>query len=119
MKKTYGSYPKFQVDESEYRDMCAMYWNSCIMEIEHQRKALKLDERGMFLDVAYEDFCAAPGTEFGRIAAFMGVDPVRFGFDLGSVKSTNYKARDVAIKDGWDNARGLMQPAMELKGYSS
>jgi hypothetical protein len=96
----------------------AKTWNESILEIERQRKDCKLDKRGMFHEVGYEDFCSTPKEHVKRIASFLGLDPNRFQTkNYSNIKNMNYKFKenlDLATSESLTN---IMKPALVAKGY--
>ena len=118
LKKEWHKCSDHFVEHSVYRRHCAAYWNACILEIEHQRKALQLQEKGIFLEVGYERLCDQPQTVFNEIADFIGVDRDKYGFDISTISSKNYKVGDYASDPEWHELLEIMEPGMRLMGYA-
>ena len=69
-------------------------------------------------ELTYEDLCADPAHELGRIAAFMRIDPSEFPevpSDL--VSSMNYKYREELDEQTLARLSDLIGRGLELKGY--
>ncbi|MBN1630806.1 MAG: sulfotransferase [Thermoleophilia bacterium] len=117
-QKNFNRYADYRCTRDEYYKACARYWNSCILQIEHDRVALRLNEQGAFHELSYEDLCADPEGILKGLFAFLEVDHERSTFDLSSIKSTNIK-----VEDSYQNGdlKSLIDPeigpAMKLKGY--
>jgi hypothetical protein len=107
--------------EETWHEVWAGYWNDCIMEIDRAHHALALDQRGAFFECSYESLCDDPTGSLYRIAEYIGVDERQFTFDLGRIKSTNFKV--AASSDTPWVSRMLSDtvryPAMRQKGYVS
>jgi hypothetical protein len=102
----------------EYRLECARYWNACIVEVDRASKALGLAEKGSFFELSYEELCNAPGETLNKLTGYLGVSPDRFGFDLSTIKSTNYKVKNYLNSPDWAPLLDVMQPGLALKGYT-
>ncbi len=116
-KKNFGKYLKYKFSESEYRNHCANYWNTCILEITETSERMSLVEKGQFLEFSYEELCMYPLRILADLASFLGVDVGRFGYDVSKISSQNYKARDYRTTPENALLFDVMSSGMRLKGY--
>jgi hypothetical protein len=103
-------------------DDFARHWKQHIAEIEHQRQALSLDERGRLYELRYEDICADPQHELAGLAGFLAVDPNDFRPNngrLGAIKNQNFKFRHELDAETVARLTSIMQPELALKGYAT
>jgi len=49
----------------------AMFWKTCLEEVTQQNKALGLVERGIMLDLNYEELCSNPFETLDQICHFI------------------------------------------------
>ncbi|MEM7332800.1 MAG: sulfotransferase [Chloroflexota bacterium] len=117
LKKEWGKYRDYFGVEDEYRLCCAKYWNACLMEIEHQKRALTLEESSAFLEFSYEQLCDSPTETLGEIGCFLSVSPAEFAFDTSQIVSQNYKVGAYSNEEKWAELSRIMRPAMKLKVY--
>jgi hypothetical protein len=117
VKKNFGTYPKYVVDQEEYQLSCARYWNRCILEIERVKASLSLLEKNAYFELSYEDLCGNTEGCLNSLARYLGVEENGFHFDTSSIRNQNYKAGDYATDPRWAEPLRVMEPAMMLKGY--
>jgi hypothetical protein len=69
-------------------------------------------------ELTYEDLCADPAHELGRIAAFMRIDSSEFPeVPAELVSSMNYKYREEFDEPTLERVSDLIRRGLELKGY--
>jgi hypothetical protein len=66
-------------------------------------------------ECSYEALCDDPRATLGQLAAYLGLEPALFSFDLSQVRRIRHVEYEKAAE--WAEALALMQPAMALKGY--
>ena len=118
IKKEWNKYRRFFCSADEYRFYCAKYWTNCILEIENQNNKLSLDKNRKLFQFSYENLCEYPNHTINDLSEYLSVSSNRFEFDLNDIVSTNYKVGDYRAKQKWKNLRDIINPGMELKGYS-
>jgi hypothetical protein len=118
-KKNFGNYSDDVFSEEEYYRHCAKYWDSCILEIERIKESLSLVEKNVFFEFSYEELCNDPEGVLKRLAAFIGVEYGKFGFDISKIQSRNYKVGNYLKEEKWRLLLDAMSPGMKLKGYQS
>ncbi len=116
-KKNFGKYSRYIYTEDDYRRYCAKYWNACIKEIEERKNELLLERKGQFLEFSYEDLCQNPKQILESLGKFLGIASDGFRFDISTISSQNYKARDYTRDLVRNNLIELMRPGLNLKGY--
>lgn len=116
--KEWEKYIGYFPNKSAFRSSCAKYWNDCILEIEKQRAQLRLDQKGMLLEMSYEELCENPPAALKRLGEFLQIKPDEFKFDTSKIISRNFKAGDFFHDEAWAEALSIMSAAMELKGYA-
>lgn len=92
------------------------YWTKVMTEVETQRKALRLDERGLLLEIRYEDLCEAPGSQLEAIADFLRVDPRGFRVEA-ALKNMNFKAERELGPERFEALTRSMEDGLRLKAY--
>lgn len=96
----------------------ATHWKQHVLEIEHQKDKLNLEERDRIYELRYEDLCINPREQLASIAKFMHVNPGGFGDRLYSdIKNTNYKYQQKLSIEAIHRLSDMMQPALRLKNY--
>jgi hypothetical protein len=118
-KKNFGKYSKYKYAERDYRLYCAKYWNDCILEIDRRNKELALEAGGQFLEFSYEYLCENPRKVLDSLAAYFGIAPENYKFDISEVSSQNYKAEKYSGSPEAIELLEVMSQGMKLKGYMS
>lgn len=103
-------------NEEAYRVEAARYWRDSVLEIEKSVRNFGLDE-SRFLQIRYEDLCADPSAEIGRLSLFTGIQPDRFAFDFNEIESRNFKAEFATTMPGWKIVYDILAPVLERYGY--
>jgi hypothetical protein len=116
VKKNLGKYSRFAYAESDYRMMCARYWNACILEIAEKARTLPRDQ---FLEFSYEELCQNPRGVMERVGAFVGIASTGFTFDTSELSDQNFKAREDRGDPADAQLLALMSPGLTLKGYAA
>ena len=99
-------------------DRFALYWQAHVLEIEAQKGQKTLVEGVDLHELTYEDLCADPARELGRIAAFMRIDPSAFPeVPPELVSSMNHKYRQELDEQTLTRLSDLIRLGLELKGY--
>jgi hypothetical protein len=99
-------------------DRFALYWHAHVLEIEALKRQETLVEGVDLHELTYEDLCADPAHELGRIAAFMRIDPNEFPeVPPQLVSSMNYKYREELDEQTLARLSDLIGRGLELKGY--
>jgi hypothetical protein len=102
----------------ELLEHTARLWNTQILQIDKDIKALNLEGRNQILEVSYEQFCAAPQAIVQRIADFTGLNSDNFQYqDYSTVKTANTKFGSEMDESTLTKITELMAPALKLKGY--
>ena len=71
---------------------CARTWSEHMVGIEEQAQRLRLRERGVLIELSYDDFCGDPARGLEALARFLEIDAGGFPHELaGSVKSEDWK----------------------------
>lgn len=97
-------------------EKCAEAWKDNIIEIDKQVKDYDLDNKGIIFELSYEDFCANPEEYINRIAAFLSLDPDKFG-RMEDIKNMNYKYRLELDQTTIEKLTKIMKIALKAKGY--
>jgi hypothetical protein len=118
-KKNFGKYSKYRFREDEYRLICASYWNQCILEIERQKRALRLSERGALFEIAYETLCDRPEEILHAISAYLRIPAEGFKFDVAEITNRNASLERWRGNRAYFEAADVMASGLELMGYSS
>jgi Sulfotransferase family len=99
-------------------DRFALYWQAHVLEIEAQKGQKTLVEGVDLHELTYEDLCADPARELGRIAGFMRIDPSAFPeVPPELISSTNHKYREELDEQTLTRLSDLIRLGLELKGY--
>jgi Sulfotransferase family len=88
-------------------------WQDQMREIDSHRERLS----GRLFEIRYEDLCADPERELGKLARLLAIDPHGFTTTGVPISSQDYKfARDVpaAVQD---QVTALLSPTLREKGY--
>ena len=97
---------------------CAESWKHHIEEVKRQEKKLKLESRGMILEVRYEDFCRSPRSYLIKIANFMGIDSNGFPrTSYSHISSRNYKYQEELGESDALELCQIMEPTLSQAGY--
>lgn len=115
-RKNWQKYYATQFSEEEYRLLSARYWTNSVLEVRRAVRQLGLGP-DCYMEMRYEALCGGPGPELDRLASFSGITPGRFGFDLSSVESRNFKAAHARSLPGWEDVEATLAPAMIEFGY--
>jgi hypothetical protein len=99
-------------------DRFALYWQAHVLEIETLKRQGALVEGVDLHELTYEDLCADPAQELGRIAAFMQIDPNEFPeVPPAFVSSKNYKYLEDLDEQTLARLSDLIRRGLELRGY--
>ncbi len=115
-KKNFGKYSRFRYTERDYEVICARYWNSCILKIDEDTRALS---KHQFLEFSYERMCQNPHGVLDDVALFLGVQASGFRFDTSELSNQNFKAKGKHRDSASAELLAAMSPGLALKGYSS
>jgi hypothetical protein len=97
----------------------AAFWKENLEEVTRQDEALHLSERGILLEMTYEELCDGQQAALTKICRFAGLDPARFGPKLAQepVASRNDKWKKDIDPALLDKIVGQMQPVLSKRGY--
>jgi hypothetical protein len=98
--------------ESEFRIVCAHYWNSCMAELNEQSKRLGSHRS---LEVAYEDLCNDPLKTLEGLAMFLGISPSDWDINVDAIQNRNY---ETPVGEEWEAAMSAMALSLEANGYA-
>lgn len=97
----------------------AAFWKANLDEVARQDQAHRLTERGIILELTYEELCDDRTAALGRLCRFAGLDPQRFGpkLALEPVVSRNDKWRKDIDSALLEQMAAQMQPTLSQRGY--
>lgn len=108
----------FGITFDEFLKTFSESWKLHIYEIEAQKKALDLVERGVLFELRYEDFCSNPQYFINELFSFIGIPAAGFRLErLAHITSMNYKYREDLNERTIEIMTGIMEPALEKWGY--
>lgn len=98
----------------------AAFWKANLDEVARQDQALKLTERGVMMEMSYEDLCDDRTAALTKLCTFAGLDPERFGPGLAAepVASRNDKWRRDLTPGLLGQIVSAMEPLLSEHGYS-
>lgn len=97
----------------------ATFWKATLEEVGWQDEALQLSQRGILLELTYEELCADTCAVLERICPSIGLDPSRFA---PAIRKQNLGIRNPKWKEELDPALAtqlvaVMEPMLARKGY--
>jgi hypothetical protein len=96
----------------------ARYWRDHVAEVRRQDSRLGLTDRGVLIELKYEDLCERPSAELARLAGFIGVDPRRYVGDVAEGSITESSRWRSAVQPASSVAlRKIMEPWLSAFGY--
>lgn len=96
----------------------ALSWVKNLEEVEKQKRTWKLDDKDIFLEFKYEDFCDKPNEYIDLVCNFLSINRRRLGLDdLSHIKSMNYKWKENLDKNTIDKLNQITIPVLK-KLYS-
>ncbi len=97
----------------------AGFWKSCIKEVTQQDKALGLTERGIMIELNYEELCSNVSDTLDHICHFIDLDPARFMPNVKQVRiqEQNYKWKEGLDTDLVSQMTAVMEPLLSQKSY--
>jgi hypothetical protein len=110
-------------DDYTFEALCirlAAFWKASVEEVARQDKALGLSQQGLLLELAYEEFCAAPDANLVHVCHFLGLNPDRFSNSKRNkpIKSQNFKWREGLNPHLVEQLIAIMQPTFGDRGYA-
>lgn len=98
---------------------CANSWMLQIQQFEKDKRELSLEERGLLLEIRYEDFCQNPHDQLIHLADFMDVSPNPFrGRVYDHIVNMNYKFEKEFTEMQLRRVTQIMEPALSAWKYA-
>jgi hypothetical protein len=124
-------YEKMQLWPEPYRTMgldlsfdelamqLAIFWKANIEEVAHQDQLGSLSQKGILLELSYEELCVDTCNVLDPVCQFIGLDSSRF---LPEIKKKQLETRNYEWQDGLDTDLiaqivRAMEPVLSYRGY--
>ncbi|MBI2375340.1 MAG: sulfotransferase [Deltaproteobacteria bacterium] len=100
-------------------DKTSSYWAAAVREVRARSRNLGLADRGAYLELRYEDMCAAPDETLTRLFRFIGVEPGRVVEDPSVERPMSRNAKVLEELDGaqYERLTDRIRSSLEMFGY--
>lgn len=104
----------FGVSFSDVLRYCAQSWVDHMEEVEKQKRSLELDQRGLILEIKYEEFCQDPKSILEEIADFMEISASAYlSSAYEHIASRDYKFNTELSEDVQRELTTIMRTQLE------
>jgi hypothetical protein len=117
VEKNFEKYEDLNVPFAEYVSKTSKYWVDCLEKIERSKRELQLTENKKLFEFSYESFCENPRKLLNTLSDFLKVDSLKYTFPLETIKSQNWKVREIGESKEYNDAFTIMKDLLKKLEY--